>query len=201
MSIPHIDPQELRDDEQFMQNLARLEKEAQEEQSVAKSYQLLDAYLLIEQESKDIDSLFGFILEVAFEKLSVALTEQKSFDVVINEEERAVARALYERAMDLYSSKQTLEAKELFLILYYIVDFEELKEAFMVHALCVMASMEFEQFVDEIIDQEAIDPYDPLAFFATKFTSSFKQLSKRYESEYKEALRELDEFDASKEEL
>jgi hypothetical protein len=94
MEMPEIHVEELKKDPEFLANMERLEKECKAEESVHKGYQLLDAKLIIEAPEDEINEIFTFIVNTAFDKLATYLTEHKAFNVVTNEEERAVARAI-----------------------------------------------------------------------------------------------------------
>lgn len=167
--MPDIHVEELKKDPEFLANIERLEKECKEEQSIAKGYQLLDARLIIESPEDEINEIFTFIVNNAFDKLAENLTAGKSFDMG-DTEDIATARAIYEHAMQRYSEKDRKGAKEMFLVLNYTVDHVELKDAMMVHACAVMADKSFEAFIESMVDADAVDVNDPLAFFIQNFT-------------------------------
>ena len=194
--MPEIHVEELRKDPEFLANMKRLEQECKEEESIAKGYQLLDAHLVIESPEDEINEVFTFIVNTAFDRLAQYLTAHKSFDVLNNEEERAVARAIYEHAIQRYSEKDKKGAKEMFLVLYHTVDHAELKDAMMVHACAVMAGNSFESFIDDMVDVSDIDPNDPLAFFIRTFvqpTDILLEMYKKYVAQGKEELKVLEE--------
>jgi hypothetical protein len=101
--------------------------------------------------------------------LAEYLSTYRSFDVVNNIEERAIARAIYEHAIQRYSENDQKAAKEMFLVLYHTIDHEELKDAMMIHACAVMAGNKFEDFIENMVDVSGIDEQDPLAFFIQTF--------------------------------
>ena len=194
--IPEIHVEELKKDPEFLANIERLEKECKEEESVHKGYQLLDAQLVIEAPEDDINEIFTFIVNTAFDKLATYLTEHKSFNVVTNEEERAIARAIYEHAIQRYSENDKKGAKEMFLVLHHTIDYDELKDAMMIHAAAVMSGMEFDDFIENLVDVKDIDPHDPLAFFIQTFvqpTDILLQMYQKYVKQGKEELKVLEE--------
>jgi len=155
MQIPEIHVDELKQDKEFLDNIKRLEQESRELHSVEKAYKLLDAKLIIEAKEEEIDEVFGFIVNTALDKLATTLSENKSFDVVGDEEDRAVARAIYEYGMQRYSENDKKGAKELFLVLYHTIDYDELKDAMMVHACLASGGVEFDRFIDEFVDVDS----------------------------------------------
>ncbi len=191
-----IDVEALKKDPEFLANMQRLKEEAETEKSVSKGYRLLDSKLVIEAPEEEINEVFTFIVNTAFDKLADYLTEHRKFDIVRNEEERAVARAIYEHAMQRYSENDVKAAKEMFLVLYHTIVHDEIKEAMMVHACAVMAGNSFDSFIDDIVDLRHIDPHDPLAIFVSEFvqpTDILLQMYNRYVEEGKEALKVLEE--------
>ena len=194
--MPEIHVEELKKDPEFLANIERLEKECKEEESVQKGYQLLDAQLVIEAPEEEINEIFTFIVNTAFDRLAEYLSEHKSFDVMGNEEERAIARAIYEHAIQRYSENDKKAAQEMFLVLYHTVNHEELKEAMMIHASAVMAGMSFDDFVENLADVSDIDPHDPLAFFIRTFVQPndiLLTMYAKYVEEGKQMLKVLEE--------
>jgi hypothetical protein len=166
MEMPEIHVEELNPE--FLANIKRLEEECRDEESIAKGYQLLDAQLVIEAPEDDINEIFTFIVNTAFDRLAEYLSTHKSFDM--NDiEERAIARAIYEHAIQRYSENDKKGAKEMFLVLHHTIDHQELKDAMMIHACAVMAGNTFEDFIENMVDVSGIDEQDPLAFFIQTF--------------------------------
>jgi len=194
--IPEIHVEELKKDPEFLANIKRLEQECKDEESIAKGYQLLDAHLVIESPEDEINEVFTFIVNTAFDRLAEYLSNHKQFDVLNNEEERAIARAIYEHAMQRYSENDKKAAKEMFLVLYHTIDHAELKDAMMVHACVVMAGNSFENFIEEMVDVSEVDPNDPLAFFIQTFvqpTDILLAMFVKYVEEGKQELKVLEE--------
>ena len=195
MEIPEIHVEELKKDPQFLENIQRLEKECKEEESIAKGYQLLDAQLVIEAPEDEINEIFTFIVNTAFDRLAEKLTTSQSFNLE-DAEDLATARAIYEHGMQRYSEEDKKGAKEIFLVLHYTMDDAGLKDAMMVHAAAVMAGHSFEAFIDNLVDVEGVNVHDPLAFFIQNFTQPTDILLNMFAKqvkEAKEALRVLEE--------
>jgi len=196
MEMPEIHVEELKKDPEFLANIKRLEQECKEEESIAKGYQLLDAQLVIEAPEDEINEVFTFIVNTAFDKLAEYLSSHKSFDVVNNVEERAIARAIYEHAIQRYSENDKKAAKEMFLVLYHTISYDKLQDAMMIHASAVMAGNSFENFIEEMVDVSDIDETDPLAFFIQTFVQPndiLLAMFSRYVQQGKEELKVLEE--------
>ena len=194
---PEIHVEELKKDPEFLANIKRLEEECKEEQSIAKGYQLLDAQLIIEAPEDEINEIFTFIVNAAFDRLAENLTSSKSFDMQ-DAEDIATARAIYEHAIQRYSENDKKGAKEIFLVLNYTVAHDDLKDAMMVHAAAVMAGHSFEEFIENLVDVSSVDENDPLAFFIQTFTQPTDILLNMFAKQVKEGKEELRVLEESK---
>jgi len=199
MEMPEIHVEELKKDPEFLANIKRLEEECKEEESIAKGYQLLDAQLVIEAPEDDINEVFTFIVNTAFDKLAEYLSTHKSFDVNNDIEERAIARAIYEHAIQRYSENDKKGAKEMFLVLYHTINNPKLKDAMMIHACAVMAGNSFENFIEEMVDVSSMDETDPLAFFIQTFVQPNDILLAMFGKYVKQGEEELKVLEESKE--
>ena len=194
--MPEIHVEELKKDPEFLANIKRLEEECKAEESIAKGYQLLDAQLVIEAPEDVINEVFTFIVNTAFDRLAEYLSEHKSFDVLNNIEERAIARAIYEHAIQRYSENDKKAAKEMFLVLYHTIDHADLKDAMMIHTAAVIAGNSFENFIEEMVDVSEVDENDPLAFFIQTFVQPndiLLAMFAKYVQQGKDELKVLEE--------
>jgi hypothetical protein len=168
MQQEEIDIEALKKDETFLGNLKTIEKEMRAENSIAKGYQLLDAKLLLESPEDEINDIFTFIVNTAFDILAENLTIHKGFDMG-EYEDLATARAIYEHGIQRYSENDIKGAKEIFLVLHHTMQNEELKDAMMIHACAVMAGHSFDDFIQNLVDTSGVDESDPIAFFIQTF--------------------------------
>jgi hypothetical protein len=168
MQNEEIDIEALKNNKDFQANLLLLEDEMNDQKSIQKGYQLLDALLLVSDDEDKINEVFTFILREAFERLAEYLSQQKGFDMT-KEEELFTARAIYEHAIERYSENDMQGAKELFVLLHYMVDESRLKDAMMVHAISIMKGKDFDTFMEKVADTSRYDPNDSLAYFLLFF--------------------------------
>ncbi len=197
-----IDLEALKKDPEFQENLKLLEKEMKSQRSIAKGYQLLDAKLLMEADGEEINELFTFIVNEAFDRLAQNLSEEKKFDMS-DPEQWATVRAIYEHGIQRYSEKDIKGAREIFLILYYTVTEEELRDAFMIHAAAVAAGHDFDSFIENLADVKSINPNDATAFFITSFVQPndiLLQMFAKEVAEGKELLAKMEEHSKKSEE-
>ncbi len=97
-----------------------------------------------------------------------------------------------------YSENDLKGAKEIFLVLNYTVDHDELKDAMMVHAAAVMAGHSFEEFIENLVDVSSVDENDPLAFFIQTFSQPTDILLNMFAKQVKEGKEELRVLEESK---
>jgi len=168
MQQEEIDIEALKKDEEFLGNLKTIEQEMKEENSISKGYQLLDAKLLLEAPEDEINNIFTFIVNTAFDVLAERLSQNKGFDME-EYEDLATARAIYENGIQRYSENDKKGSKEIFLILHYTMQDETLKDAMMVHACAVMAGHTFDDFIENLVDVTGVDESSPTAFFIQTF--------------------------------
>ena len=192
-----IDIEALKKDENFINDLKRLETEMKEDKSIDKGYQLLGAKLAIEASEEEINEIFTFIVNQAFDVLSEKLIQEQGFDLN-NPEELATARAIYEHGIQRYSENDIKGSKEIFLILHYTISDSEIKDAMMIHACAVMAGHSFDDFVNNLADTSAIDENDPTAFFIQTFVQPNDILLTMFAKYVKLGESELQKFEESK---
>ena len=198
MEAPEIHVEELKKDEEFLANIKRLEVECKEEQSIAKGYQLLDAQLIIEADEDEINEIFTFIVNNAFDRLAEKLTAVQTFNMD-DEEDKATARAIYEHGIQRYSENDAKGAKEIFLILSHSMEKHSLKDAMLLHAAAVMAGVNFDDFIEKYVDVSKVDENDPLAFFIQTFSKPIAEMFAHFEKEVANAREEIRIFSESQE--
>lgn len=195
MQPEEINIEELKTNQEFQNNLKKLEQEMRNENSIAKGYQLLDAKLLLEADEDEINDIFTFIVNTAFDVLAENLIAHKGFDMAVYED-LATARAIYEHGIQRYSENDIKGAKEIFLVLHHTMQNPELKDAMMIHACAVMAGHKFEDFIQNLVDTSGVDESDPTAFFIQTFvqpTDILLTMFAKYVKLGKEELKVLEE--------
>jgi len=168
MQQENIDIEALKKDENFLADMKKFEDEMYGQKSIEKGYMLLGTKMAIQASEDEINDIFTFIVNQAFDVLAENLTQHKGFSIS-NSEELATARAIYEHGIQRYSENDIKGAKEIFLVLYHTIEDDELKDAMMIHACAVMSGNSFENFIEDLADTENIDENDPTAFFIKDF--------------------------------
>ena len=197
MQQEEIDLEALKTNEEFLGNLKNIENEMKAEKSIAKGYQLLDAKLLLEAPEEEINEIFTFIVNTAFDVLAERLTQGKGFDMD-EYEDLATARAIYENGIQRYSENDKKGSKEIFLVLHHTMQNDELKDAMMIHACAVMAGHSFDDFIEKLVDISEVDESDPTAFFIQTFVQPTDILLKMFAKYVKLGKEELKVLESDK---
>jgi len=197
MQEPQIDIEALKKDENVINDLKKLEMEMINEKSIDKGYKLLGTKLAIEASEDDINDIFTSIVNQAFDVLAENLTNNKGFSLQ-NSEELSTARAIYEHGIQRYSENDSKGAKEIFLVLNQTIEDDELKDAMMIHACAVMAGHDFDSFIENLADTNAIDENDPTAFFIKTFKQPNDILLTMFGKYVKQGKEELKALEKSK---
>ena len=196
MQQEEVDIEALKKNEEFLGNLKDIEKEMYDEKSIAKGYQLLDAKLLLESSEEEINEIFTFIVNTAFDVLAEKLSTGGQFDTE-EYEDLATARAIYENGIQRYSENEKKAAKELFLILYFTIKDGTLAESMLIHAAVAMAGHSFDDFIENIVDVSNVDESEPTAFFIQTYTEPIEKLLTKYEKEINAAKAEIKALEES----
>jgi len=191
MKEHNIDIEALKKDENFIKDLQKLEDEMKNQGSIDKGYKLLGTKLAIEASEDEINDIFTFIVERAFDVLADYLTQDRGFNIK-NSEELATARAIYEHGIQRYSENDIKGAKEIFLVLNHTIEDDEIKDAMMIHACSVMSGNSFDKFIDDLAMIENIDENDPTAFFIKEFKQPTDILLAMFKNYVKLGERELE---------
>ncbi len=197
MKNTEIDIEALKKDENFIDDLKKLEDEMRSQKSIDKGYKLLGTKLAIGADEDEINEIFTFIVNQAFDVLAENLTKHKGFNLN-NPEELATARAIYEHGIQRYSENDIKGSKEIFLVLFHTLEDRDLKDAMMIHACAVMAGHSFDSFIDNLADTSSIDENDSKAFFIKSFTQPNDILLTMFSKYVKLAQNELKVLENSK---
>ncbi len=197
MQQQDIDIEALKKDENFLENIKQIEEEMYNQKSIDKGYMLLGTKMAIQAPEDEINEIFTFIVNTAFDVLAENLTQHKGFSIT-DPEELATARAIYEHGIQRYSENDKKGAKEIFLVLHHTIEDEDLKDAMMIHACAVMAGHSFDDFIEKLVDTSSIDESSPTAFFIQTFVQPTDILLTMFAKQVKEGKKELEVLEKSK---
>ena len=197
--MEELDIDALKSDKEFLENLKKLEEEVKTSNSLAKAYQLLDTKLAINSPEDEINELFQRVVSDGFNTISEKIAKGESLDLS-NPDEWAAARAIYEHAIERYSSNDKKAAQELFLALNHTINNEDIKDAMMVHAAAIGKGYSFDDFFNKLTKVEDSDFNDPMAVFVTDFVQPVDILLEMMKDEVSKLNKRLDKLKKAQEE-
>ena len=126
---------------------------AQKEGDIATLYVLeKEANELLDDEM--LHDFYANILDLALEKLTDLLEAHRKMDLT-QVQDFATTRALYEYALEHYSSGELSDAAALFEVLSGISNDKDFSSSLKLHCVCAQKKMNFEDFLSNIADIDA----------------------------------------------
>ncbi len=143
-----------------------------------KSSDIASLYVLEQkaQETFDEETLQGYyanILDIALEKLTDTLEDHRQLDMS-NVQDFATTRALYEYAMEHYSTGQIKDASSLFEVLSGITNDEKFSSALKFHWIASLENLSLDDFIENIADLDATQSAG--TFYIGKFKKEAQNL-------------------------
>ncbi len=150
-----------------------------------KEYKEFDELMTKNGDEDRINELFGEILEKAIEVLNEK-SENKEF--LEYPEHQYVIRALFEYMLELWSEGEFEEAKALGYDLAYMVNDENLKEAFSMFVLGLLEKLPIEKFLDIYVNPENED--EEYEMFFMNFNDDIDELVIKHRDTFKKEFSE-----------
>ena len=157
--------QEARTNPDFLKFLLEKEELANETRSIKELYEVLDVMLVLDLDENKINTIFDTILQVAFEKVEEALANKKPLDLA--SDDLYIARAIYEYAIENWSSQNPDGAKGIFYILISILEDKHQNNSLMVHIISTHNQESLESFYNKVVPNEANQ--DIYGYFITNY--------------------------------
>jgi hypothetical protein len=179
--------QQARTNPDFLNYLEEKEKDALQSNKIADLYEVLDTLLILDLDEQRIHSVYGKILEVAFNSIEQRLKDEKKLEV--KGEDLYLVRAFYEHSIEKWSYGDFNGAKELFFILTNIVDDSLLEDACAIKMLACANNEDMEAFYDTKVAHQEQAKDENYAYFLL----DFKFDTKKYLDENGEQLQTIHE--------
>ena len=140
-------------------------------------------------EEEAIDELYQKILELSFDRLANKLTQGEKFDLS-DLVDLYSARGVYEHALERWESGDFKGAKELFLVLSFLMPVRY-KESMLLGAGMCAKKISLERFLEEFVDQERIDEE---SFFLEHLTPKAKEFLAKNKELIQKELQEMEKL-------
>jgi len=164
----------LKMDKKFLKELKTKKEEAIKNENIVDLYDILDTYLVLDLDEEDIDLLYQKILEIAFDKLADILTKGKIFNF-LKEEDKFIARAIYEHALERWDRADFKGANELFLILSYLIDDKKIQKGMFLALGATATKISLDDFIEKFVDKENLSEDSIFFDSLTKQADEFLQ--------------------------
>ncbi len=164
-------------------------QEAVREENIQKLYELLEKALQEDWEEEAIDELYQKILELSFDRLANKLTQGEKFDIR-DPMDLYSARGVYEHALERWESGDFKGAKELFLVLSFLMP-KRYKEPMLLGAGMCAQQISLERFLEEFVDQKRIDED---SFFLEHLTPKAKEFLAKNKELIQKELQEMEKL-------
>ena len=177
----------LKEDRAFLEELKQKKMQALKSGDIVNLYDLLDTMLLLDMD--EVDELYSHILQIAFDALAEKLTKGERFNFN-DERELYIARAVYEHALERWDSEDLKGAKELFLVLSFMVP-ENYQKGILLALGATAKGIELDIFLDEFIDKEKLNED---SFFFDKFTPKAEEFLAKEQMVVKRELAQIEKL-------
>lgn len=148
-----MDKQELneaRTNPEFLNYLEDTRVEAIETQNISALYEVLDSMLILDLDEEKINDVYENILKISFDKVETIVNSGKILE--LKGDELFYVRSFYEHAIEKWSYGNLDGAKELFFVLYNIVNDNRLVDALKIHVIAISKGMDLDTFYDKKVD-------------------------------------------------
>jgi len=139
--------QEARTNPEFLTYLKEKEEEVMESKSISGLYEVLDTLLVLDLDEERIHKVYQEILKVAFDSIEERLKD--STKLSLDNDDIYFIRSFYEHAVEKWSVLNFDGARELFFILWQIVEDEKLSKAMQIHLIVAANNKDMDSFYEE----------------------------------------------------
>ncbi len=139
--------QEARTNPEFLNYLKEKEEEVIASKSISGLYEVLDTLLVLDLDEERIHTVYQEILKVAFDSIEERLKD--STKLSLDNDDIYFIRSFYEHAVEKWSVLNFDGARELFFILWQIIEDEKLSKAMQVHLITAANNKDMDAFYEE----------------------------------------------------
>jgi len=182
---------DLKNNPEFMMELANREEAAVKAKDVQKMYEVLDTSVMLDLSAERLNRIYTEILQTVFDRLADKLTKEEFFDIS-DLQDLYTLRGIYEHGIERWSEDDFKGAKEIFLILHHTAADETLSEAMMPHIAAAASQMKLDDFIDELVDTQNPNDSETYGFFLTNFRPSVSGFMAEKKEVLDNALKELE---------
>lgn len=167
---------EARTNPDFIKYLEETRIDALNTQNISALYEVLDSMLILDLDEKKINEVYEEILKISFFEVEKIVNDGKKLK--LKENELYYIRSFYEHAIEKWSFQNIDGAKQLFFVLYNIIDDELLEDALKIHVIALSEAMDLDTFYEKKVDENSVLEDDSHGYFIVNFKFDIKEFLK-----------------------
>ncbi|AXH10733.1 hypothetical protein CP960_02460 [Malaciobacter halophilus] len=168
---------EARTNPDFLKYLEETRVDALNTKNISALYEVLDSMLILDLEESKINEVYEEILKISFTNVEKIVNSGKKLK--LKDKELFYVRSFYEHAIEKWSFQDIEGAKQLFFVLYNIIDDERLEDALKIHVIALSKGMDLDTFYEKKVDVNSVLEDDSHGYFIVNFNFAIKVFLKQ----------------------
>ncbi len=158
---------QARTNPDFLNYLEQTRVDALKTENISALYEVLDSFLILDLDDDKVNEVYEAILKISFSKVEEIVNSGKK--LALKEEQLFYVRSFYEHAIEKWSYGDIKGAKQLFFILYNILDDERLEDALKIHVIALAKGMDLDTFYEKKVDINNVLEDETHGYFIVNF--------------------------------
>ncbi|WP_404318926.1 hypothetical protein [Malaciobacter canalis] len=167
---------EARTNPDFIKYLEETRVDALNTQNISALYEVLDSMLILDLDEKKVNEVYEEILKISFLEVEKIVNDGKKLKLKDNQ--LYYVRSFYEHAIEKWSFQNIDGAKQLFFVLYNIIDDERLEDALKIHVIALSEGMDLDLFYEKKVDENSVLENGSHGYFIVNFKFDIKEFLK-----------------------
>lgn len=167
---------EARTNPDFIKYLEETRVDALNTQNISALYEVLDSMLILDLDEKKVNEVYEEILKISFLEVEKIVNNGKKLKLKDNQ--LYYVRSFYEHAIEKWSFQNIDGAKQLFFVLYNIIDDERLEDALKIHVIALSEGMDLDMFYEKKVDENSALENGSHGYFIVNFKFDIKEFLK-----------------------
>ncbi|AXH15995.1 hypothetical protein [Malaciobacter mytili] len=158
---------QARTNPDFLNYLEQTRVDALKTENISALYEVLDSFLILDLDEDKVNEVYEAILKISFSKVEEIVNSGKK--LALKEEQLFYVRSFYEHAIEKWSYGDIKGAKQLFFVLYNILDDERLEDALKIHVIALAKGMDLDTFYEKKVDINNVLEDETHGYFIVNF--------------------------------
>ncbi|RXI37117.1 hypothetical protein CRU99_12435 [Malaciobacter mytili] len=158
---------QARTNPDFLNYLEQTRVDALKTENISALYEVLDSFLILDLDEDKVNEVYEAILKISFSKVEEIVNSGKK--LALKEEQLFYIRSFYEHAIEKWSYGDIEGAKQLFFVLYNILDDERLEDALKIHVIALAKGMDLDTFYEKKVDINNVLEDETHGYFIVNF--------------------------------